>query len=246
MPRTPLLHPGRYFAERAPRLDLRTTVAVLLAVSVLTTAGIGAIGWLFAEELDVTVAVDNPNRPPDWVCDRQETDASSTATDAVTMSGCDQSATTRVAVGSLLWEKFSGLLPLVFLATLFGPVLVAGVAQFVTGRMGGEGPFADTLAVSVWAAVPGLVQAAVAIGQFWWTLQRTSFSGDASQVAATLERLSATSPSGAFLLVTLAVTCWQAYVWHRGLLHARRMDPGEAAPLVLVVAVLDFLLQLAN
>ena len=245
MPRTPLLRPGRFFAERAPYLNLRTTIGLLLAVSVLTTAGVGTVGWLFAERLDVTTTVENDNRPPDWVCDG---DHGATETDTLhsTPFGCGQPETRQLNVGALLWEKIVGLLPVVFFVTLLAPVVVAGVAHLLSSALGGEGPFGDTLAIAAWATVPALVQSLVAMSQLWMSLSRSTFGTDPSQIAATVERLTTTSPDGMLAVVVLTVTCWQGYIWHRGLTRALDLAPGTATTLVLVVSFFDFVLALAN
>ncbi|WP_224269988.1 Yip1 family protein [Haloprofundus salinisoli] len=179
MPRTPLLHPGEYFRERAPGLSFGRALVIALLVALLTTAAVGFVGWQFSEALDTTVTAENDNRPPDWVCEQHGDD----------WPGCDQPETRELNLGDELWDRFAGLLPVVFLSSLLGWAVVGAVLHLLS-RGGDRGTFGDTLAVAAWGGVPMLVESAVGVVAAMRVIRETSFSQNPETLLGQLQGLS--------------------------------------------------------
>lgn len=66
-PRTPLVRPDRYFAER--ELSPSRVFAVVGVVLVGVLAVFYGMGWILADRIDGTAEIDNPERPADWACE---------------------------------------------------------------------------------------------------------------------------------------------------------------------------------
>lgn len=100
-PRTPLIRPGSYFAER--EYSPARTLALLGATG-FATVGLGvAVGLLFARKVDGAVSVDNPDRPPEPFCD---TNSSSSVFDE---SDCAAPAEIERNVDAVLWSAVEDL-----------------------------------------------------------------------------------------------------------------------------------------
>ncbi|WP_224447607.1 Yip1 family protein [Haloprofundus salilacus] len=235
MPRTPLLHPDEYFRERTPGLGFGRALAVALVVALLTTAAIGFVGWQFSEALDTTVTVENENRPPDWVCEQNGDD----------WPGCDEPATREMNLGDELWDRFAGLLPLVFLLSLLGWVAV-GVLLHLLSRGGDRGTFGDTLAVAAWGGVPMLVQSVVGVVGAMRVIRETSFSQNPQTLVQQLQGLQSFLDWPVATALGLIVTGWQLFVWRAGLEHARGLDSDVALLVAGFVAFVTFVLGLVG
>lgn len=66
-PRTPLLHPSRFFTERS--LHFGRVIIVFALVVFAGLATVYGVGYLLVSHVDGTVMVDNPERPPEMFCD---------------------------------------------------------------------------------------------------------------------------------------------------------------------------------
>ncbi|KTG10636.1 hypothetical protein AUR64_08195 [Haloprofundus marisrubri] len=231
MPRTPLLHPDEYFRERAPGLSFGRALTIALVVSLLTTAAIGAVGWQFSQAIDTTVTVENENRPPEWVCEQNGDD----------WPGCGQSETRQLNLGDELWDRFVGLLPVVFLSTLVGWVVVGGLLH-VLSRGGDSGTFGDTLAVTAWGGVPMLVESAVGLLAAMRVIRETTFSQNPEALLQQVQGLQSFLDLPLAIGVGLLVAGWQLFVWRAGLEHARGLDSDVARGVAGLVALVVFLL----
>ncbi|MFC4358555.1 Yip1 family protein [Halobium salinum] len=243
MPRTPLLHPGEYFAERPPEDDLLRAAAVVLLVALATTAAAAVVGLTFAERLDFMVTVDNPAHTPEHMCDAFATSEMSTP------SGCgeDVPETTQVNFGQKVWEEFRGFLPLVFVVTVVAWVGAAVLAHAATAFAdGASGSFAGTLAVSGWAAGPNLLQVALGTGFVYLRLQSLTVPSDPAAAVAKLETLATFGSGLPMVAVLLVVTAWKAVVWSVGLRRARDISADASWTIAGVAAALAFLGGLAN
>lgn len=238
---TPLVRPDNFFGERTPELSLGRAVAVVLVVALVTTTVVGAFGWIVSERITATTEIDNPERPPDWVCD----DEGDTGTEKTTRDGCGQPKQKTVAVGDLLWDEFSGKLPLVFVSILFGWLVIAVSLHVASALFGGRGSFADTLAVAAWGMVPSAVQALVGFGLLYVALGSIDLAASDPEMLASQVRSLSERAQGNTTLLSLAGACWQGYIWTLGLKHARNLPTGEAAFAGGGVAFVGFLLGLA-
>ena len=244
MPRTPLLHPGAFFDERAPTLDVGRALVLGLLLALVTTAGAGLVGWAFVDALDVTVSVDNPAHTPDWVCEQQ----AEAFTDMSTPSGCgdDVPETVERDLGELVWDEFVGLLPWVLLGALLAGLGTAVTFHVLTALAGGEGSFGDTLAVTAWGATPLVVQTVAGGGYTVFRIQRLALP---NQPEAAVERLATLTTFGnrlPLVVLALVVTAWQVTIWTHGLRHARNVGFDAALAGAGLVGAVSFLLTLVG
>lgn len=213
--------PGRvYRFVRSPRTFFReSTLATNPAVgAVVVLSFVFALAWgmwylgeLFAAATDATVTMDNPERPPDWMCD----DVGGTS-GAVPDQGCDEPETVERDAGAILREAvrdYVGMVAVVGL--LFWPI--AGVVLFVAARIaGGTGSFLPTLAVAAWGVVPEFVRLIAGLVGLRYVLGRATFTGPVEslpgQVTATLAPLDVP-----LTVVTLFVLGWQWIVLTAGI-----------------------------
>lgn len=225
-PRTPLLHPGRYFADR--EYSPARTLALLGAVGFAPVALGLAVGTLFAAKVDGTVLVDNPDRPPEPFC---ETNSSSSVFDE---SDCAAPAQVERNVDTVLWsavEDVTGQL-LVGAVVVFGLLVVA--FHVLSLLSGGEGPLVGTVAVTAWGLVPTLALAPVAYATMWVVVDPVTVTRASSlepALAPVLDQLRSvqrlTTP------ISLAGVGWAVLVWRAGLRHRRGLD-GAAATVIAV------------
>lgn len=234
-----LLFPDDFFAERKPQLA--RAFAVVFVVAIVTTAVVGAFGWVLSERITATTEVDNDARPPDWVCN-SETD--SEAADMM-QEECDEPKTKTVEVGDLVWDAFNDNLPFVFLATFFVWGLYAVGLHIVSGMAGGEGSFLDTLAVTGWGMAPSAIQVLVGVGLLYISLGGIDLSGSNPELLVEQVRSLTERAQGQTMVLSLLAAAWQGYVWTFGVKHARNLPTGAAASSGGTVALFVFLSGLA-
>lgn len=229
-PRTPLLHPDRYFADREPGVG--RTLAVVALVTVGSMAGVYAIGWVFADRIDGTVTMDNPERPPEAFCD------ASTFED----DGCDQPREVERNIDEILSDAVGGIagqllwaMPLVWL--LVGLLVHAG-----SWLAGGEGSAGRSFAVTAWGLVPSLAALAVGVAVLAVTFDPVTVT-PADEPAVLQDRImaqfGALRTAGAVL--GLVTTAWGAVVWRFGLERWRGLSGAAATAVATVVALLVLL-----
>ncbi|WP_331236207.1 Yip1 family protein [Natronorarus salvus] len=238
--RDALARPDRFFRERRVGTSLAAGFVIALVVAVGMTAGLAGVGWLFTGSIDATETVDNPNQPPEWVCDQHADDPNSAFGNA-----CEEEPDEiEIDVGEVVWEEFVGFLPWVFVGSLLvWPV--AGAVLFLVGRLaGGDGDFGDTVAMAAWGMLPELFAVAVALVDVYVALRGTTFTGSPESIVADLE---ATTDGATWraTLGSLFVAAWQAYVWTYGLKHVHGIPIARAGLAAGAVALLWLLIGLA-
>lgn len=234
-----LFDPATFFDRRSPRRSLGSASGVVLAIALLTTTGVAAVGWQFATSIDATVTETVMEPWPAETCESfQEMNH--------TPEPCtiDEPRTREVDVGAEIWQMLVGKLPLVFFGTLLGWVLIAAGLHVVSVMFDGEGSFGATLSVAGWAMVPQVVQLAVGLASASLLIHGTTFSSDPAALADQLERLASGSAGLAAAVATVVVTVWQAYIWAYGLRRARNLRLGDAAVTAGVVGTLWLLFAL--
>lgn len=153
-----VLSPGAFFEERPPAETLPIAAGVVVLFAVALLVGILLLGSMLAGAIDATVTMDNPNRPPDWVCERHADDP-----DSVLGEGCDEPATIQRDAGALVQEEVNDYL-WIGVVVPFVLWLVAGVVLFGAGRIAGGSPsFPGTLALAGWAALPEFLRLGVGL-----------------------------------------------------------------------------------
>lgn len=238
---TPLLRPDEFFEDRAPDLNLARAALAVLLVALVSTAAVGAFGWLLSERITATTEVPNEERPPDWVCD----DEADSEAEQMLQEGCDQPKQKTVAVGDLLWDAFAERLPLVFVGAFIAWPMYAVGLHVLSALAGGKGSFLDTLAVAGWGMVPTMAQALVGLGLLYVALGSIDLAAsDPETLASQVQSLSG-RVQGDNAIISLAAACWQGYVWTFGLKHARNLSTGGAAFAGGGVAMVAFLFGLA-
>ncbi|QLG60450.1 Yip1 family protein [Halorarum salinum] len=237
-PRTPLLRPQSYFESHDGSPPLGHAALAVAVVAVVTAGGIGLFLAEFAGALDATVEMENPEHSPEWACENFEGSGMSTP------SGCDPSVPETVErdLGSLVYEELSWLpWAALFIVPIFWAVqalvLHAGAAV-----IGGEGTFADTLAVAGWGMVPSLARVLALGALLIYRLRTTPLPGDPEGAVAALE--AAFSGLGAASMVAvLVVAVWAGAVRVYGLAETHDVPVGEALVVVAVTTLVGFVFE---
>lgn len=234
VPRTPLLHPDRYFTAR--RANFARALGVVAVLTALTVVAVFVLGWILTARIDGTVMVDNPARPSDAFCSNDFFDG----------NGCDQprrvernidsifnSAISKVA-GQMVWG-----IPFAWL--LFGLLLHAG-----SWLAGGENGASASFTVAAWGLVPSVVSMAIGLGVLYLTFDPVTVTPAHNPEMfreQVLGELGALSTAGTLLGVGTAV--WSGVIWRFGLEHARRLSAGAATAVAAVGTLLTILASLA-
>ncbi len=129
-----LIRPSAFFDERDPvsTLPIAASLVVLLAIAL----GISTVllGTMLAGSIDATVTVDNPDRPPEWVCDRHGNDS-----DSHLGRGCDEPETVERDVGPIVYDMMTDYLGFAVVAP-FLLWFLGGIVLFVTARLANGTP----------------------------------------------------------------------------------------------------------
>lgn len=234
-PRTPLCRPDEYFAQRDPDPVHGLILAVALTMGAL--AAVWGLGVIFADNVDGSVGVDNPNRPPEQFCD----DGASETFEQVNASGFDCSAPAEVerdvdtiisdAVGQFYAPILVGL-PLV--------LLFAGVVLHVgTAIVGGDGGFSGTLTVAAWGFAPMFVVMPVSLFLLWAMMDPVTVTPGTDPTVFRESVLGSLQQWRPFALGLNAVgSLWGAVIWTFGLESARSVSRSEAAVVAGTVTLL--------
>lgn len=236
-PPAALYDPDGYFGARGSDLSLSGALAVALVAALATTVLFGAGMWLVTENVTGTVPVDNPERPPEPIC---EDPPENFADD------CEAPETVERRVGGLLWDAFAGLLPFLFVGALIAwPVYAAGL-HVAAVLAGGDGSIRDSAAVAAWGLVPTAVSTVAGVAVVGTALVGPDFSASTpEELSVAFEEVLATfrgpEYTAALLAVGLVVAGWQTYVWGYGLDHAHDLPTRRAMVAAGTVAVAAYL-----
>ncbi|WP_254823530.1 Yip1 family protein [Haloglomus halophilum] len=236
-PSTPLRRPDRYFSERTASLGRGVAVAGLTILVLL--AGVYALGWMFAANIDGTVTVDNPAYPGDTFCDGD-------SPGRFTPSGCDEPEQVERNIDHFIWKAIGTVAGQLAIGLPIVWVLVAGTLHAGSWLANGEGPFGRTLTVAAWGMVPALLGMVVTLLAFWVTFDPITVSSGQDPAAF---RDQAIAQLDAMRLVGQAsgvlTMAWGAVIWRFGLLHERGVSGTAASAVAAVAAVLFLLLGVA-
>jgi hypothetical protein len=232
-PRTPLLRPDRYFAERTTTLGRGVAVGLVTIIALLV--GIYVLGWIFTVNIDGTVTVDNPAYPGDAFCDGDSPGDIST-------SGCDEPAEVERDIDRIIWDAFGSVAGQVAVGLVIVGILVAAGLHLGVALADGEGPFGRTLAVAAWGLAPTVAGMAVTLLVLWFTFDPVTVSSrqDPSVFRDVVGQLAAMRRAGQ--VTGVLAMAWGAVVWRFGLLHEHDL-PGTVASMIAgIVAVLLLLI----
>lgn len=216
-----LLSPSTFFDERPPGETLPIAAGLVVLFALCLVGTVLALGSMLAGAVDETVTMDNPNRPPEHVCEMET---------QLETANCDAPATIERDAGELVWEAVTDYL-WIAAVTPFVLWLVAGAVLFAAGRLAGGDPSGrGALSLAGWATVPEFVRFAVVLVGFRIALGDVTIT-DLDRAPSVVE--SALAPiEPVFALATLGTACWQWYLLAAGL--SRDADLSRAAAAVAV------------
>jgi hypothetical protein len=236
-PRTPLLRPDRYFDDREPTIvRISVVFLVLLAAGPIAVYG---VGWVLTEHVDGTVMVDNPTRPPDWVCEDTPTE------DSAFDRGCDEPKEIERNVDSILWDAMDRFLGPAFIAFPLAVGLVTLLLHGGVSLAGRSRGLFRTFAVAAWGIVPSLLFIPVMLVAFSLVLDPVTVSpGDDPSVVLQplIANLESVGPYGSAGGVVSAV--WGGVIWRFGLEDQHELDGMDATIVAGLVALLTALFGL--
>ena len=213
--------PNRFFSESA----LPTNPAfglMLVALFALSLAlSIWYLGGMFAANIDITVTVDNPDRPPEPHCE-------AFGDDSIHGGACDEPEEIERNAGEILREMtneyvgYAFILPFVLWA-------LSGTILYVAARAaGGTGDVLSTFGVAAWTVVPELLRLIAGLAALRYALERTEFTGPVEALPE--QFLAAIAPvETPLLVVSLLVLCWQWYLLTAGIREVHDISRPTAA-----------------
>lgn len=229
-PFTPLLRPRRYFASRPTHLPkVLAVVGLLLFTGPLTVYG---VGWVLTGAVDGTVTVDNPNRPPDWVCeDRSDGDSA---------FDCDEPAQLERDVDAVIWDvmgEFAGPAVAVYPVVLLVLTLLLHAGVWLVDA---DGSWFTTATVATWGLLPAVLVVAGLVVALRYSVDPVTVApgDDVGAALAPLEaQLRAVRPYRT--AGTVIASVWGAAIWRGGLIERHGLRAVEATVLAGLVAALD-------
>ena len=233
-PLTPLLRPGRFFAER--ELNALRLLAVLTVLLLALPLGVSTAGWVLTERVDGTVMVDNPNRPSESFCE---------GVPAAMDMGCDAPAEVERDIDTILQQAIDRFLGAAIVGGLISVALVGGLLAGGVWLFDAEGGGSATaVAVGLWGLLPGLAGIAVGVGLLWVLLEPTTVTPATepatllASIESQLAPLTRWSP-----VISGATTVWSVAIWRAGLREQCGLPGSGATLLAATVGVLFWLLS---
>lgn len=221
-----LLRPREAFDDWTPNTAL--AVVVLVSLCALNAAAVAHAGGAVADEVEGTVAIDNPAKMPESVCEDPEMELSNA-------DGCDAPATIQEPLRGAASSAVDDVVLKAALAPAAWVVLFASLFAVCSGSVGGRdgevfAAFRDGLGIAAIAAVPGVLRylarpVAVERSLADWTHPGTL---DGVRTAA----VHALFPDGPLWLAVVTISgLWSAIVVFAGARGVFEMEVGLAAPL---------------
>ncbi|MWV65820.1 YIP1 family protein [Halorubrum sp. JWXQ-INN 858] len=196
-------------------------VAVLLVggVAVGTALGIVGLGLVFDATIDETVTVDNPDQPPEWVCESEVHGEESPVT-----AGCDRPDRIDVDVGAELRDAAAGLFHYGLIGVVVWWGVFAGVLHGGARIAGGNGSFADSLVVAAWAIVPELLRVGIGLAVIGYALATADVGGGGFETIAADVTAAIGGASGPLFAASVATVAIQWFVVVGGLEATHDLD----------------------
>lgn len=217
-----LLSPAAFFDERPPKTTLPIAVGIVVLYTIALVLAVSLVGSMLAGAIDATVTMDNPDRPPEMVCEMYEDDADSLVTE-----GCSEPETVERDAGELVQEAVHDYLVFAVFAPLLLWALGTGTLYAVGRLAGGTPSFTGVLSLAGWAALPEFVRLAIGLVGLRVALSDVIIT-DVDRSVDALE--AAMAPIDPLLLVaSLATIGWQWYLLTGGLASEADIPKGMAA-----------------
>jgi hypothetical protein len=234
-----LVRPRRFFAQREDPA-LAPALAFLLAATLVSTAALGGVLYVFSQNVQGTVTVDNPNHMPDWACEQHADMDDQFTEDVGTPAGCTEPEQVQRDVGDLLWRAASDLLLPFFVGMLLVWLVQAGVLHVAARVAGATAGFRDTAAIAAYGTLApalGLLTTVVLLAA---TMDPVQAGGSQAAVEDAVQTLAERYAAPATVL-GIGTTVWQAYILGRGLEVVQGLRAGVAFAVALVVSVAFYL-----
>lgn len=226
-PSTPLLRPNRYFAERD--VNGLHAVAIVAVVTLALLATFYGIGLILAAQIDGTVSVDNPERPPDRIC---ESDS-----DVFDQSGCDQPRTVERNVDSQIWMAWHGMAGRLLVSVPLAWLLIGALLHMGSWLAGGEQGL-SSFVVAGWGLAPSLASSVVVLVVLFVTFDPATVTPANQETALEAARAALRAIGPVQEVLTIATSAWSAVIWRYGLTHERGLSGANAWLVAGVVAAL--------
>jgi hypothetical protein len=230
-PETPLLRPDRYFTER----DLDAG-RVLLAVGIVLFSALGlayGVGHVLTTNVDGTVLVDNPERPPEAFCDGG-VDPPGFDEDA-----CEEPRQVERNIDPIIDQAIGEVAVYLVVGIIFvlaGFTLVVHMGSWLAG---GSNGLVASAAVTAWGMTPIIVTAPLALVVLSLTLDPVTLDA-ASDPASAFADLEAQIRSIEWLGTVSSIVSagWSGVIWKFGLEHRHDLTAGQATAVAAVTALL--------
>ncbi|EMA37839.1 YIP1 family protein [Halobiforma nitratireducens] len=214
-----LRRPSVFFDEYPPATTLPVAAGVVVVYAATLAASVLVLGSMLEAAFDAAVTVDNPDRPPEWVCEQHGDSESPVA------SGCDEPET--VEASSLVQDAILDFLPYV-VVTPFALWVVGGIVLLTAGRIAAGTPsFRGTLSLAGWAVIPEFVRLAVVIVAFRYALEDVTISD--SERAPDVIGSAAASIDPVLALAAVGTAAWQWWLLTGGLEEDAELSRRAAA-----------------
>lgn len=227
--------PRSFFAEHEFAEDGAVTVLTVVLVAGALVAGFLLLGSIMSSTIDATVLIDNPDRPPEWVCDRHGDDP-----DSMRYDSCQEPEQVERDMGELLGSLVTDRLhwaPIGVAVVWIGlSILLHAGARLA----GGEGHVGDSVTVVGWSLPVELARLAAGLVALWWAFETHTFSGDPQRAASEMNA-AVGSVEVPLLLVSIGVIAWQWQIWRCGLETRHDLSRPAAAGVAGAVAVVPLL-----
>lgn len=234
-PLTPLLRPDRFFAERDH--DGRRVLAVVAAVTLVALGVFYGIGWIVTINVDGTVMVDNPDRPPDFVCDDDS--------DVLDQSGCDQPRLIEQNVDSQIWAAWHNSAAKLVIGIPLAWLVLGGLLHVGSALLGGKNGVFSSFAVAAWGLPPTLVSGIVITGVLIVTVDPITVTPTSQDKALRTLQDPFRAVETIRVILTVVAAAWSGIIWRFGLKYERRVNgpaawvvAGSVAALMAVLALL--------
>ena len=230
--RTLLVAPTAFFDERPPAETLPIAIGLVVVYAVCLVGALVLLGSILAGSIDATVTVDNPDRPPEPICDQHGDDP-----DSVFGQNCDEPETIERDAGALLQETMQEYLWVALVGPFMLWLLGTGVL-YVAGRLAGGMPsFAGTMALAGWAALPEFLRLGIALLVFHVAFSDVTITDPESETDVLLETIASQEPL--LLAVSLVTIVWQWLLLTGGLTNDADI-PWESAAIAVGVSLGTF------
>ncbi|GAB6878944.1 hypothetical protein JCM17823_12180 [Halorubrum gandharaense] len=227
-----------FFEHRPAARSLPVALVVVAIVIVAVVFGIYGLGVIFDATIDETVTVDNPNQPPEWVCETHDEDSP-------LGNSCDEPDRIDVDAGSEIRDATTGFL---HYAPVGGVVLwlIFGVVLHIGARLAdGEGSVGDTFVVAAWALLPEVFRMVAGLAVIHYALAGAEVRDDSMEALGT-DIIAALETTGEPLLLASAITiALQWWIVIGGLEVLHDLSRRKAIAVATVFAVLGLLLTFA-